>query len=175
MGDLVKLKMVYTGAVPGLAVREVNTIKRRAFFGGGVQWHKQFRPKHFTRAGASEYGYAPRSGERGNTPRGGFRRSYTGRKLKQFGHTRPLEFSGEAKALTRMRDVRATATRKRSRVRVVLHANKLNWRNPDSEINMADELRRISAAERTQLIRTIARGTISGLKRVQRRETKTIS
>ena len=46
---------------------------------------------------ARNYRYAKRSGERGSGRK--FRGSYTERKLKLFGHTRPLELSGEGKRL----------------------------------------------------------------------------
>jgi hypothetical protein len=49
-------------------------------------------PKHFTEEGADEYQYEERSA------------AYTARKLRRFGHQRPLELSGEA----RRQAVRAT-------------------------------------------------------------------
>lgn len=112
----------------------------------GVYWHSKLRAKHFTAEGAQEYGYTKRKGEL--IPRGSkrFRRSYTGRKLAMKGHTRPLVFSGEGEALSRIQDVRATA----KRVRVIL-PRKFNFRHPKSQVDMRAELTAISQADEKQL------------------------
>lgn len=130
-----------------LTKRAFNAMKNEVLADAGRRWHREMRPKHFTTAGAREYNYRPRKGERGNTDRKGFRRSYTGRKLRMMGHTRPLEFTGEGKRLSRIQDVRATS----KRVRVIL-PRKFNFRNPHSQINMREELTTISKREEELLI-----------------------
>jgi hypothetical protein len=137
------------GPTPRVLARRLPEIQRANWEDTGQSWHREMLPKHFTRAGATEYGYKPRQGERGGETDRGFRRSYTGRKLKVMNHTRPLVWSGEAQRLTRLRDVRATS----KGAKIVLHANKLNWRGPHTDINMADEVRRISAGEAVTLTR----------------------
>lgn len=139
------------GAMPRVLRRRLPEIQRQNWEETGIDWHHEFLPKHFTAAGATEYGYTPRQGERGSQDLAsrGFRRSYTGRKLKYKGHTRPLVYSGEAERLSRIRDVRATS----KGVRVVLRANKLNWRNPRSQVRMNEEIRMISAGEAVTLTR----------------------
>ena len=60
-------KITFTGLplqAKGIAKRELNNILRGAWFKVGQFWHRRFRPKHFTHRGATEYGYAPRQGER---------------------------------------------------------------------------------------------------------------
>ena len=78
----------------------------------------------------------------------GFKQSYQGRKLLLVGHTRPLVFSGESEALTRIRNVRSTS----GGSQVVMRANKLNLKNPHSEIDMREEATRISNREVPQLV-----------------------
>ena len=133
---MIHLRVKYTGAVPGVARRKLPAWKKAAYLAAGIDWHRHALPKHFTRAGAKAYGYAPRAGEPGNTRRGGFKRSYTGRKLAKMGHTRPLVYSGMSEQLTRMRDVRATS----KSARVIIHAPGFNRRHPKSRADMRAEV-----------------------------------
>lgn len=138
------------GATPGIMKRELRKLQKLAYEQDGLWWHKMFRPKHFTKRGATEYGYAPRQGEAGSGWSKGFRRSYTGKKLRRYGHTRPLVLTGETQSMTRVRDVRANS----NGVRVVLRgANKLNWRYAGSEINMREEMTRVSEREQVEIVR----------------------
>ena len=125
----------------------------------GVYWHEHFREKHFTSAGATEYGYKPRQGERGRQGAKGFSRSYTGRKLKKYGHTRPLELTGQSRASTRTRKVTATS----KGARVVMRAPALNFKARGSDINMNEEMRTISPAESKVLSRVLEDHTITHL------------
>jgi hypothetical protein len=153
----VEFKIKYTGAVPELLLSERraqgrwNTIRREAWIVAGNYWHREFRPKHFTKAGAREYGYMPRAGESGNT-RPKFAQSYTGRKLKKMGHTRPLVWSGTSETLSKIRVVRATATKTKSKAEVVLRTPGLNRQHKDSQIPMRDEMTAVSQAEARKLI-----------------------
>lgn len=168
MSDWVYLTVKYTGAVPGIARKLLPGIKKTAYGAAGVDWHRTARPKHFTKAGASEYGYAPRKGEAGNPHRGGFRRSYTGQKLAKMGHTRPLVYTGQSMALTRLRDVRATSTG----ARVVMNAPGLNRRNPASKVNPRAELTALSDADRDRAARTIDQSMDASFKAITTTETK---
>lgn len=138
-----QFKVRYGGAIPGITLkgRELNDMKREAWIETGNYWHANFRKKHFTHAGATLYGYAPR------------KKSYQTQKLRRKGHTIPLVYSGESRALTRIRDVRATATNTRSKCRVVIHAPGLNRRHPNSEIDMRAEMTAVSGTEGQVLIR----------------------
>jgi len=143
----------FHGFVPGVNNSQVNIVIRETLGDLAAYWHEHMRAKHFTVAGAREYGYLPRRGERGNMPRIGFKRSYTGRKLKAMGHTRPLVYTGESEEMTRIRDIRVhgkTAT-------VVLHAPKLNWRNRYSQIHMWEEMTTVSEPELQELSRLFGR------------------
>ena len=65
----------------------------------GAFWHRNILPKHFTTAGAAEYGYAKRT------------KNYMIRKARKQGHQVPMVWSGATrKAAIRTRDVRVTST-----------------------------------------------------------------
>ena len=146
----IQLSVRYDGPVPGsvnLRARTWRKLQKASWSALGRYWHKKIRPKHFTAAGAAEYGYRRRD------------RNYTAGKLEQFGHTNPLELSGEAKRQSGQEDVRATF----KRVRVVIHAPKLNFHN------MSEELRTISTAEG----KTLSNKFDAWLERRLKRITKT--
>ncbi len=178
---LVKFKVLYRGATPSHMRRRLVASKRGAFAKAGHYWHRNFREKHFTKAGAREYGYEPRKGEPGSrwlfkgryVSR--FKGSYTARKLRQYQHTLPMVFSGQSEQLTRQRDVRATATQKKSKVRVVLHSPSLNRKNPHSNIDMRDEVTRVSGGEENKLTGVIETELMRKLSRIRDKSTKTIS
>ena len=146
------VKVKYQGAVPSdaqLGKREYNNLRKESWFTTGKYWFQHFREKHFTKAGAQEYGYKRRKGEliAKSSPR--YKRSYTGRKEAQFGHTDPLVFTGESKRASRQSNIRST----NSGVRVSLPGlRKFNFRHPRSQINMAEEMRTISEVEKLRLI-----------------------
>lgn len=172
---VIAINVHYSGPAPGgVGQREWNEFVREMFRQMGYEWHREFRAKHFTRAGAVEYGYAPRSGERGNIPPQGFQRSYTGRKLRWYGHTRPNVLTGESEQQTRRRDVRATATSKRATGRVHLHAPKLNFRNPHSKAHPAIEVTLISEREKPRLRDRGTKDLQKSLRKFQRVKRKAI-
>jgi len=142
---VLNLNLKFTGHP--LTKREFNVMLRETFRVIGQKWHREMRPKHFTHAGAREYGYSPRKGEAGNRNRKGFASSYTGRKLRLVGHTRPLEFTGEARRLSRIQDIRVTS----KRVRIIL-PRKFNFRNPHSRVDMRKEITTVSHREEQELI-----------------------
>lgn len=132
----------YEGAIPSnLSRRTFNKFCAEGYRILGIYWHQHFRQKHFTHAAIREYGYTPRKGEAGSGRK--FRGSYTWRKLKKFGHTKPLTFTGESERLTRIRDVRANG----KGCRVIIRANKFNFRAKGSHVNMRWEMTRISRKE----------------------------
>lgn len=126
----------------------------------GREFHKNYRLDRFTHRHATEANY----GER--------KKKYTMQKLRKYGHTRPLEKSGEAKKLSASARIVArggsgaskevivsvghlthvTNVEDRGGVRVVYASlRKLNFRHPMSDINMADEFRRITDRESLSL------------------------
>lgn len=160
----------YTGSVPRAMAKQGRGILKAAWHDLGVTWHRELRPKHFTAAGAREYKYQPREGEPGKPGRTRGR-SYLRRKQRMFGHTLPLVFTGELRSLTRIRDVRATA----KGVRVVMQANKANWRRSPGAPNMAAELRTISSAENRKLQRQLNDTVNRGFAAIRSSETVRIT
>lgn len=114
----------------------------------GFFWHEKFREKHFDPSHAREYGYSPRAGEPGNE-RKSFWTSYTGRKIRKFGHRNPLEWSGESRQ--RAREIRLEPTS--NGVTIRLNTPRFNWRGSGSEINMRDEMTRVTNQELDQASR----------------------
>lgn len=142
------IRLHETGLTPRRYLAERNRIHKEMWRSLGEHWHRYQRPKHFTKAGAQEYGYAPRSGDPGRTHPKGFHRSYQGRKLRRFGHTLPLVYTGLSRNLTRVRDVRPTS----KGVRVIMRAPALNLRPKGGRINMRNELINISRRDARALV-----------------------
>jgi hypothetical protein len=153
--SIANFRIHYHGAVPAdvdLSQRLFNELRRHAWEKVGYYWHANFRPKHFTREGAREYGYQPRAGEPGR-PKKNFWRSYAGWKQKHLGHQLPLVLTGELREATRVFRVVATSTATSSRLRVILPAAaKANFRHPKSPIDMRAELTHVSEAEAAELV-----------------------
>jgi len=140
---MLKFALIPPGPPAGIRKRDFNAAKKIAFEKIGEYWFEFFLPKHFTKAGAREYGYTPRKGE--NLPRGSkaWRKSYTGKKWKKYGVTQPLVYTGESKRATRSARIKTTS----KKVTVTMRTPRLNWRAKNSEINMNKELTTISPAE----------------------------
>ena len=133
------------GAVAGFPAKSKNAAAKATYEGMGLFWHENQLDKHFTHAGAREYNYAPRqTAEPGART---FARSYTGQKLKKFGHTLPLVKTGQSRRLCRIRDVRPSS----KGARIVLHARTFNFKNALSFINMRQEVTSVSKTDEEQL------------------------
>ena len=147
--------------------RQVETPTWRA---PGVLWIRQFRPKHFTVAGAVEYQYSPRKGQ--DLPRNTreFWKSYFGQKLQKKKHARPLVFSGELERETKRGSVHPTS----KGMKVKMRARKANWRHPNSEIDMASEVRRVAPGEARKMVREKERAMTKKLREVRTVIQKTV-
>ena len=161
----IRIKVKYTGAIPGVTMsqREWNEIQRAAWHAVGRYWHTQFRPKHFTRAGAQEYGYQPRSA------------GHQRRKAKAKHHQDPLVFSGDSRRRTRTARIVPFATSTAAGVRVRMTAPNLNYRPKPGSPDLRAEMTTISEAEGKELSRLHRRGTEAGLRAFRGRKTITIS
>jgi len=128
------------GAVPRGMRKVHNQASKKAWYATARRFHVEHRDDRFTKSHARKANYKKRSGERpGQSPVG-----YTARKKRKFGHTRPLEFSGETRRAVRSANI--VATSKGGRVKYA-GARKLNFRNPHSDIDMAAEFRRLIPEE----------------------------
>lgn len=133
-------------------------------------WNARYRDLHFAGDARRRYGYLPRKGE--DLPHGSkaFRRSYTGQKLRRFGHVLPLVFSGQSRTLARLARVTATS----DRARVILPVPGLNRRNPISQIDMRDEATRITEEERSVLTRGLDKDLGRRLRLIRATRTRQI-
>lgn len=138
------LNLKYTGFPP--KKRDYNNAVKQTLAATAKNWHQQYYEKHFTAAGAAEYGYTKRKGEA--MPRGSskFRSSYTGKKLKRFGHTDPLKFTGTGFRLGKVAIIRSTY-----RWGKAVLPSVFNFKHPKSQINMREELTRVSTREQDHL------------------------
>lgn len=160
--------MIYTlqlevKGTAALGKKQINDAFKGAMNDTGLEWWKEFLPKHFGPHATQRYGYMPRKGSRfahGNKSRG-HRGSYSERKLRAVGHTRPLEYSGEGKRQA-LSSPKIYATRNKVVVRL---PRKFNLRNPKSQINMADELRAVRPDERRHLARVHKSGVRQRLRK----------
>ena len=132
------------GATPRKMRPAFNSASKLSWYATALEFHQSLRDKRFTEQHARAAGYAHRKGEL--LPRGSkaFRQSYTGRKLRMFGHTRPLEFSGETRR--KVRFARISSGHRFGRI-AYPGASKFNFRHPRSRIVMSEEFRRITQAE----------------------------
>lgn len=159
-----------TGATPRGMRRHARRITKEALAKTAAYHHRQFMHKHFTKAGAAEYGYSPRKGEQSGIGSKAFFRSYTGRKQRMKGHTLPLVWSGESRELAKIRDIRSTS----NKARIVQHARGLNRRHPNSQVRMQDEIRAISDAEVQSDIQQFDRHYRRGIQQLRGRVNKTV-
>jgi hypothetical protein len=172
---ITSLRIKYEGVVPGApgqSEADFLACLREAWRQVGEYWHHELAPKHFTTAGGSEYGYLPRAGERGAAGKKGFAKSYTGRKLRKMGHTRPLAWSRESEQAV------AQSTRvvpSPHGVRIEINAPNLEKRHNYSPINMPAEMTAVSQAERTLLAKLHGDYTERGLRAAARTATTTFS
>jgi len=135
-----------------LPKRALNNAIKWANDAMGRFWLRYIRPKHFTAAGAQEYGYAKRQTyvpQKRGSKRDPFRASYTGRKLREKGHTRPLVWSGDS--MRKSAQGRVVPTFKR--VRVVMNVPTLNFSPVNrSDMNMREELTDVSERDFRQML-----------------------
>lgn len=158
-----KFKIKYSGVIPDLLLNTArarsvwNRMIKENWYSQGAFWHGEFREKHFTAAGAREYGYAPRAGQTGN-PRKSFWGSYSGQKQKKLLHQLPLVFTGVSMSLTAIRVIQAKATTKISGCEVVIRSPGFNRVNTSPKnrtrppIVMRDEMTAVSSGESATIV-----------------------
>jgi hypothetical protein len=131
------------GPAPRGFAKIINQAKRESWEQAGIHFHQEMRDSRFTHAHATKAGYVQRKSR------------YTFRKLKEMGHTRPLEKSGETRELVRRYGtLKAVSTNTSSQVRISYPgARKFNFRHPKSQINMALEFSIITQDEAEKIAR----------------------
>jgi hypothetical protein len=140
------------GPAPRNFRRLFGNLQKEAWQVTAEAFHEIYRDLRFTEAHGRAAGYAPRKGE--GTSGKAFWRSYAGRKRLKFGHSRPLEWSGETRRAVASASI--TTTRNRADI-AYAGARKLNFRHPKSEIRMSEEFTRLLPAEAADLGRRFDR------------------
>lgn len=137
---MISIDVELTG-IETLKPKQINDAFTAAFRAVGEKWWDDYLPKRFDDRGQRRYGFKRRSGQLFNSkPIAG---SYTAVKLRKYGHTRPLVFTGGT-AHEAITTKRIAATRKMVRVSLPRGYNR---RNPSSDIKMADEVRAVRPDE----------------------------
>ncbi len=136
------------GTTPRGMRKAYSAAARAAWFATALRFHTVYRDRRFTEEHAREAGYARRKGELLARGSKAFQRSYTGRKLRLFGHTRALEFSGETRNKMRAASISSTRTMGKA---AYPGASKFSFRHPKSKIRMQEEFRRILPREADEL------------------------
>lgn len=130
------------GVAPRNMRRAFGRFQAQAWQETAEYFHEHLRDLRFTEEHGRKAGYTPRKGE-GESGKA-YWRSYMGRKRRKFGHSRPLEWSGE----TRRSVATASVTTTRNQAKISYPGGrKLNFRHPKSDVRMSDEFRRILPSE----------------------------
>jgi hypothetical protein len=145
------VKKTETGATPRILRRDLERIAREAGQYVGQYWHRKFRPLHFRNLATTRYGYQLRQGERGSGYERGFRRSYTGQKLRKFGHTKPLVYTGDSERRTEIENIRSTYRAGMVRIHVIMNAPTLNFRRWPHSPDMRQELTTVIPEELAEM------------------------
>jgi hypothetical protein len=118
----IAVSVIYRGW-EALTRSALNGVLREALRHMALRWKRRYLPKHFTKAGAKEYGYKPRQGELNPLKKG----TYSNRKLRLFSHVLPNVYTGELRRLSLYGatniTAKATSTRAWARVRLPRKAN----------------------------------------------------
>lgn len=132
------IKIRERGNVPRNMAKQHRRASREAYQQIAEIHHRENTPKRFTKEHAQAAGYRKRSGEQFTFGSKAFWGSYTGRKLRKFGHMLPLVWSGQTRDRARMATIQVTTNRGQLRYSV----NALNY-NPWSR----DEFTTLTAPE----------------------------
>lgn len=144
----------YAALTRGGDKKEIRASLKKSWENAGRFFHLNLRDKRFTKEHAQKAGYTLRKGEDKGTNSKDFFRSYTGRKLKKYGHTRPLEFSGATRSAVRSANISSTSSGARV---AYAGARSFNYRNPFSNptMNLNLEFRKILPEEAAQIAKQI--------------------
>lgn len=148
MAKLVAITVRDRGATPRGMKRVFNNAQKAAWADVAWRFHEQYRDKRFTPEHAIEAGYSKRKGELIPRNSAAFRKSYTGRKLRMFGHTNPLQFSGTTRRAVKWASVSSTSKGGKA---AYAGARVFNFLPPRSKIRMGEEFRRITQREAIEL------------------------
>jgi len=127
---------------------QFNVASKAAWFETAKYFHTNLRERRFDPEHQRAAGFSQRKGQ--GLPEGSkfYKRSYTGRKQRRFGHTRALEFTGDTRRA--IRAARISSTSKGGKASYP-GASKFSFRHPRSRIRMQEEFRQILPTEVDEL------------------------
>lgn len=146
----VKFTVRERGATPRGFKKAYNAASKESWHEAGVYFHTHFRDQRFTHRHATAAGYTKR------------KRQYEMRKLKKYGHTRPLEFTGRTRRAVRAATISSTSSGAKVRYP---GARVFNFRNPKSQVNMLLEFTSVTQEEANELAAHYDRKLDIGLNR----------
>ncbi|QDV87405.1 hypothetical protein [Planctomycetes bacterium TBK1r] len=156
---------------PVKALRDrVGLAATKAYQETGDVFHRDHKDDRFTETHAKKAGFLPRSGSALDRLSKDFRKSYTGRKLRLKGHTRPLEFTGKTRRSTESHRIDAVSSiltdgDGKGEVQVSYpQAKGFNRKSRHTDIDMRDEFQRVTAAEQQQLGKVFKKSLADNLK-----------
>lgn len=166
----IKIEMTTEGVFLDYKNADIRKAVQAALFKVGDYWHRNFMKKHFTKAGAREYGYAPRKGERARAGSKTFRK-VAGPAERREGQILPLVHSGELRLACQTRQL--ITEMKRDNVSVLVWLRKARALNLRPQgINMREEATTISEPERQVLSELLNREIIKGLRAMPKRKRR---
>lgn len=128
-------------------------------------WHTRFLPMHFEESAKRRYGYTARQGERMDRGSRAYRRSYTGRKERKFGHTKALVYTGRSRdTMTRSASYRVRTALGRASGELGMSVPAYWFLHPFRGrrfINKTAEVTRLIPSEKKALDDAFARSVIS--------------
>lgn len=138
----------------GLRKSDYRRLGKQTFVAAGKRHRRRNLHHHFERRATQRYGYPQRKGERNPRRRG----TYSNRKLRLFGHIKPLVWSGELRRLTLngIQYVRAVAKSGGEIVSKIRLPRKANLKNPKSKVHPLEDLRRFHVSELHDLDQFVA-------------------
>lgn len=120
----------------GLPKPEWNKMLKASYGAALEYWHKEIRPGHFEETAYSKYHYQYRT------------RKHRIRKMKKFGHNRPMVYTG----LSLLKSERFKIVSSAKKARLVMNVPALNLRRSDISPNMREELTIVTQEERRRMI-----------------------
>ena len=132
----------------GIGKRVLNNAFKDTLRDMGEEWHAKFLHLHFDESAYTRYGFYQRKGGGMSPGAKGFKSTYVGKKLKKYGHNRPLVFTGQG-IIEAFGPAKIRGSHKEARV---VLPSKFNFRHPKSRISMRDEITRVLPDEARTLV-----------------------
>jgi hypothetical protein len=152
---MIRGSITYTG-MEGIKRSELRRAVKKELQHQVDDWHSNILPRHFQRGAAGRYKYQERS------------RKYNRRKSRKYGHTRPLELTGDLKRRVLRR---ATITGTSKRATATMDAPRYLYKYKPEQPDKAAELTAVTQEEATKMAFTLDRNLTVHINNNTRRRT----